>query len=417
MVVFELLQKQKGFFFLTSFGLLAWLFLEPFGVKAQQLEGALYGKIITQTNQYEGPIRWGKEEALWLDFFNASKKEAEKYKNYQSQSSDDGVSWFDLNWNLESIWEDKNQVHQFNCQFGDIKTLKVTGRKNARLQFKNGWELDVMGWEYNDLGERIQILDKELGQIALDWLKIDRIEFENGPKKGTGFGEPIFGTVETNRREKFTGYIQWDKDERLASDKLDGNTRDGNVSVSFGDIQSIEKVSNTSCHVILGSGREITLSGSNDVNFENRGLAVLIPGQGSVEFPWSQFKKFTQSTPPDPVSWNDFNTPKPLTGKVFTLDEKEIEGTLVYDFDETLSLETLEGLDNGVKYTIPFRFIQSIRPRNQDYSVVELKSGASLLLGGTHDVAWNNGGVLVFQKGKKDPVHIPRKKIDQIVFH
>ncbi len=50
--------------------------------------------------------------------------------------------------------------------------------------------------------------------------------------------------------------------------------------------------------------------------------------------------------------------------------------------------------------------IRSITPKNYDYSQVELVSGQTLLLGDGRDVSARNAGLLVFQKGKKDPVFI-----------
>lgn len=391
--------------------------LSPALLKAQNSAGLMYGKIYTQTNQYEGLIRWGKEETMWLDYFNASKKSQDQYKQFQQNNDNVQISFFDLNWDLSSIWTDATETaHQFNCQFGDIKVFKVTGSKNARIRLKNGWEIDVLGYEYNDLGEKIQVYDKDLGLMNIEWNRIDKVEFSQAPKKTPNLGEVLYGVVETNRREKFSGFILWDHDERLGTDKLDGNTRDGNVSLAFSDIKSIERKPGQGCQVVLQSGKELFMTGTNDVHNGNRGVVVHIPGKGTIEVPWNAFKRADFQNSTEAPAYDQFPTPKTLTGKVFTIEDKEIAGTLVYDFDESLDLETLEGTDNGIKYTIPFRNIRSIRPRNEEYSVVELRNGESLLLGGGHDVGSENDGVLVFQKGKKEPIHIPRKKIDQIVF-
>ena len=406
-----ILKQQTPTYWLTGIFLL-FLGLPSF---SQNRTGLIYGKITTSSNQYEGVIRWGKEEAIWLDYFNASKKDHNTYREYEQKSDGSQVSWLELDWDIASIWEDRNTTHQFNCQFGDIKSIKVLARKSARLQFKNGWEIDVMGEEFNDMGEGIEIQDKELGTLLIDWSRIDKIEFATAPKNVPAV-KPLFGTVETNRREKFTGYVIWDRDERVISDKLDGQTKDGGVSMPFAEIKSIER-KGSGCLTILKSDREFMVTGSNDVNESNRGLVVLIPGKGQVDIPWSSFKKvvFSDKEETGPA-YDQFPTPKPLTGKVYLFEDKEYSGTLVYDFDETLDLETLEGTDNGIRYTIPFRNIKSIRPKNEAYSQVELRNGESLLLGGSNDVCTGNGGVLIFQKGKKEPIHVTRRKIDQILF-
>lgn len=385
--------------------------------EAQNQAGFMYGKVITQSNNYEGPLRWGAEEVCWTDYFNASKR-AKGIKNCVPEPKKEETSWFDFDWDIHSIWKDKVvQVHQFNCQFGDIKELKVTGNSTARLRFKDGKELDVLGDGYNDLGGNIVVLDKELGLTTIDWDRVEKVEFMPSPKKHpVRFGEPIYGTVETLRKEKLTGFVQWDHDERFAADKLDGYTADGKIAIAFAEIVSIEKRGN-GCGVVLQSGKDLNVTGTNDVNPGNRGVMVTVPGKGMVDVPWFSFRKvtFTQKDEAGP-SYETFETPRPLTGKVSVFNEGELGGKLVYDLDESLDLETLEGSDNGLSYTIPFRNIRSIKPKNDSYSLIELKNGETLFLGGSNDVSTGNSGMAVFVKGKKEPVYVPWSKIDEVRF-
>ncbi len=385
---------------------------------AQSNEGFMYGKITTRSNVYEGQLRWGNEEAFWTDYFNAAKRSPDKYSHIVRAEKKIKVhSQEEFDWDILSIWADKTTTHQFSCQFGDIKRIFVLGRNSARLQFKNGVEIELNGQGYNDVGSKIQVLDKELGLTSIEWDRIDQIEFLAFPKSITArLGDPLFGTVETDRREKFTGYIQWDHDERLTTDKLDGESRDGHVSISFANIVSIEREGRGS-YITLRSGKEMLLKGSNDVDDGNRGVIVIVPGKGMVDVPWQEFKKLTISAAESSgPSYESFTTPKYLLGKVALYDEKEISGKLVYDIDEALDVETLEGKDNGVKYTIPFRNIRIIRPKNEDYSFIELRNGEVLLLGDGRDVNSENDGILVFEKGKKDATHIRWRRVERISF-
>jgi hypothetical protein len=77
---------------------------------------------------------------------------------------------------------------------------------------------------------------KQNPQYNLSSLSWNKIDFLQSPKKSAKFGDLVFGTVETNRKEKFTGYIQWDHDERLSTDKLDGTSVDGNMSIAFSEM-------------------------------------------------------------------------------------------------------------------------------------------------------------------------------------
>jgi hypothetical protein len=386
--------------------------------KAQSNEGFMYGKITTRSNTYEGQLRWGNEEAFWTDYFNAAKRSSDNYRHIvTAEKKDKSHSQEEFDWDILSIWADKTTTHKFSCQFGDIKKIIIIGRRNARLQFKNGVEVEVNGEGYNDMGGKVQVLDKELGLTAIDWDRIDQVEFLPFPKGITArLGDPLFGTVETERREKFTGYIQWDHDERLTTDKLDGDSRDGNVSIPFANIVSIEKQGRGSL-VAVRSGKEMLLKGSNDVDESNRGVIVIVPGKGMVDVPWEGFRKLTLSPAESSgPSYESFTSPKHLLGKVALYDEKVIIGKLVYDIDEALDVETLEGNDNGVKYTIPFRNIRIIRPKNEDYSFIELRNGEVLLLGDGRDVNSNNDGILVFEKGKKDATHIRWRRVERISF-
>ncbi|GHN00581.1 hypothetical protein WSM22_20700 [Cytophagales bacterium WSM2-2] len=376
----------------------------------------IYGKVYTRSSTYEGQIRWGSEEAFWTDIFNASKKSSGNYQKIAEENKEES-SWQNFNWDILSIWENKSVTHQFSCQFGDIKELKVLNKSNAQLLFKNGIRIEVNGDGYNDIGTKVQVLDKELGWTTLIWDKIDKVEFSSVPKgSNLQITYPIYGTIETTHHDKFRGYIQWDTDERVSTDKLDGDSPDGRVSVAFSEITAIEKRGNGS-DVTFKSGRTVYLKGSNDVGNGHRGVLVVQPGKGIVKIPWSAFRSatFSKATEAGP-SYESFVAPKQISGTVYLLDSKELSGKLVYDVDEAIDMETLEGNDNEIEYTIPFRNIKSIKPKNNDYSMVELKTGETLLLGDRRDVSYANDGILIFTKGKKDPVHVRWRNIDQIIF-
>lgn len=407
--------NSKAFALLT--GIAVAIFIAAQAASAQSNEGFMYGKVKTRSSNYEGQIRWGNEEAFWTDYFNAAKRASNHYHGIVEQEKKKHQQDEDFDWDILSIWADKTTTHQFNCQFGDIRQIEITGRSSATIQFKNRLTIQINGTTYNDVGSKIQVLDKELGLTTLEWDRIEVIEFMPFPKNVTArLGDPLFGTVETERREKFTGYIQWDHDERLTTDKLDGDAKDGDVSMPFSSVVSIEKNGRGS-QVAMKSGREIYLTGSNDVDDSNRGVIVIVPGKGMIDIPWEEFKKvtFTPAQTSGP-SYDSFVMPRQLSGKVLLFDDRVISGKLIYDIDETFDVETLEGNDNGLKYTIPFRNIKSIKPKNEDYTFVELRNGETLLLGDGRDVNAANDGILVFENGKKDPTHVRWRRVEQIIF-
>ncbi|MEQ8424707.1 MAG: hypothetical protein RIA63_08340, partial [Cyclobacteriaceae bacterium] len=235
-----------------------------------QDEGFMYGKITTVDNKvYEGPIRWGKEEVLWIDLFNAAKPEND-YVRYLSR--DDMEYLRDKRYEQNHAWGDRfvsrwvnfdfdersDYTHQFVCQFGEIKSIRPSWRNSADLVMQNGQKFEVSGEGYNDVGGSIQINDKEMGTLSLDWSRIELIEFGNTPSQlKDKFDDVLYGTVET-AHGRFKGAVAWDNDERLLSDKLDGRTDDGKLSIEFGKIASIEQRWDEA-RVELKSGRTITM--------------------------------------------------------------------------------------------------------------------------------------------------------------
>jgi hypothetical protein len=387
--------------------------------QAQDNSGYIYGRVSTVNGDYVGKIRWGDEETFWFDHFNAAKKRnqnleelSEKYGN--KKKSD----WLDFDWSLESIWADKIGLsHQYTSQFGDIRRIIVVNSSTVKLELKNGREIMLSGEGYNDIGTTVRVQDKELDDLSIRWDRITEIEFLPTPSNlKVEHGRPIYGTVETFRKGTFTGFIQWDNDERLSNERLDGDSNDEDVSLAFSTIRSIEKKGNGSL-VVLMSGREFYLTNSNDVNDENRGIIVTDPQIGRVEIPWKYFQKCTlKDSPGTGPSFTKYPAPQGIRGTVYTVDGDELTGQLIYDIDEKWELEMLEGNDDDVEYIIPFRNIATITPKNYAYSMIELKNGEKILMGGSRDVSDDNDGILVYKSNDQEPAHVPWDKVIEIRF-
>jgi hypothetical protein len=380
-----------------------------------QSEVLMYGTVHTSRHDYTGAIRWGSEEVTWADMFNAAKTD-DSYRKLVPEKKDGGDSWLDYDFSWSSVWANVS-THQFTAQFGNFKEMRMTGRETVQITLKNGGKIEVED-DGNDIGEKVQVMDPDLGAISIEWDNIDWIEFLPTPAKlNDSFGPALFGTVEGGRREKYTGYIVWDNDERVGSDKLDGDTDDGDdVSFRFSEIVSIEKRGRGSM-VTLKTGREVYLVGSNDVNDGNRGVLVNVPEIGVIKFTWEAFDKITFHAPSGTIpSFDSFTAPKFRSGTIKRLGDSDVSGRIVYDIDEALDFEMIEGKENGIEYAIPMKNIRSITPRNADYAAVELISGQSLLLGDGRDVSDGNAGVLVFMKSRKEPLFVAWRKIDTIIF-
>ena len=390
-------------------------------------EGFIYGKITMDNgNEYQGVIRWGDEEAFWDDMFNSTKVD-DMFEQYLYDVNIDDLedeiddAWYGDRRRKRGIFRfnfDDHRpgetTHQFKCRFGDIKRMEFRGSKSVLLTFKNGEEMRIKGGS-NDIGTSIQIIDDELDEVQLKWRRIDIVEFLPTPKSlKYKFGDPLYGEVET-RRGRFKGFIQWDNDECLSEDVLDGDSEDGDMEIRFENIRSIEKYRRGSL-VTLKSGRELYLTGSNDVDSDNRGVVVKSLDMGRVLIGWREFEKIIFQEPNGTgPSYDEFTGPKMLAGTVRIGGDETLSGRLIFDLDEAYDFEILDGEDGRIEYKIPFRNIRSIVPKGRYGSMIRLKNGEELELEDERDVDDDNDGIVVWQ-GKDQLKYVPWRRVEEIAF-
>jgi len=375
--------------------------------------GYIYGRVETvDGGAYEGQLRWGTEESFWDDIFNATKFENENLDYVDRKDLEPMRSRHWSGWDFLGI-HDEDLTHLFAIRFGDLKRIEVRRGEDLVAEFRNGEELRLRGGS-NDVGARITVVDPKLGKRELNWNRIRTIEFKDTPAKlHEKLGEPIYGTVKSGRYA-FTGRIQWDHDETLTSDKLDGKTRDGKVSVEFGDIAAIRK-HRQGALVTLRSGSELYLTGTNDVNRENRGVVVVVPRVGTVKIGWNDFDEAVfVRTPNSGRSYSEYARAHDLSGEVVTRDGR-YDGRIVFDLDESWDFELLHGTNGDTEYLIPFRDIARIKPQGRRRSDVELRMGLTIELEKSQDVTRKNDGLLVFT-GDRKPKYVAWQDVTDIQF-
>lgn len=397
----------------SSFKFLLFLFICKIVVSVEPVLGQsypcyLYGNIVTVDGDvYTGAIRWDDEEVFLSDMFNSEKEEnsylkylpdSHKYKaekKYEKKSN-----WASIN---VTFGDDRSATRgyyarKFQCRFGDIKSISVTGRESVSVELRDKKYINLTGGS-NDVGAQVRVLDKELGLLKIDWNRISEVVFTKPESDQVeNFGEPIYGKLTTTKGE-FSGFIQWDHDERLLSDKLDGRGKDGEVSIPFEKIKQIEKTANGS-RITLNSDREFELRSQNDVNSNNRGIIVSIPNVGRVDFPWSHFLslEILPLSKEKAKCLSEFRVSERLFGTIVTRTGESHTGVIVYDLDEAMDSEILNGLNDKLKFSIPFRNVKSITPKAHNYCLVELKNGENLYLGDQTDVSNKNAGIIIFVK-------------------
>jgi len=383
-------------------------------------KGFIYGRIVTESgSEYTGFLRWGNQEAFWDDLFHSA-KENQPFLDYLDDDTLDDLKRsrrkqysFFKKWKV-TVDNDGLSTRMFISRFGDIARIEPKGDGEAVLMMKSGTEFEVEG-AADDVSSKIHVNDASLGLIDLHWDKIELIEFKPVPGSEDPGVWRLYGKVETDEGP-FEGHIQWDKQECINTDKLDGDNEDGDISIEMGRIKSIERKSKRASTIVLKDGREMVLDGSNDVNHENRGIMVADPRYGRVTIGWKAFEKVTFSDPKGSGSgYNDFPARGPLKGTVTTEDGETFTGRLVIDLDESEGWEILNGDMGDIDFDVPFYMIKSLTPEDYDECLVELVGGEKITLEDGQDVSDSNAGVLIF-KSEKEAMYVEWDEVEKIVF-
>jgi hypothetical protein len=250
-----------------------------------------------------------------------------------------------------------------------------------------------------DIGATLHLDDPVSGGIDLNWKSLERIVFEPAPARAP---EPkaarLFGKV-TTEAGAFTGFIQWDGEECLATDRLDGDSAGERLSLEMGSLRAIEKLDGAGARVETHDGRVLELRGTNDVDSSIRGIFVEDDRYGRVRVSWDAFRR-ADFLPAAPAgrSYGDYPPTRSLGGTVTDRDGKRWPGRIVFDLDESETWEMLDGERAGIRYSIPFGAVRSLEPLPDKTTRVTLRNSEKLSLGETQDVNEKNAGVLVLEK-------------------
>ena len=385
--------------------------------------GFLYGRITTVDGAtYEGRLRWGgDQEAFWGDYFNGFKGKnpwlaqvpPERLPKERRRIEIFGITVAHRERPIDG-------GRPFMARFGDIARIEAHGR-DVRVTLKSGTVFDGLDrFEASDFDDGVRVWDGKRGVVDLDSLRIRTIELLPTPSLGAVPGR-LYGTVHT-RQGDFTGFVQWDRQECVGADTLDGHTANGKLSLRFDTLRSIARRSRDSSLATLLDGREIVLSGTREVGHENRGIYVDDRRYGRVLVSWDAFERvdFSPGTPENTgPAYGDFPPGRPLMGSVTTHDGRRLAGRLVYDLDESETTETLDASSQGVDYTIPFGLIASIVPpggeeRGAQRARVTLQDGEELRLERAGDLGKGNAGMLIFGDGRQPPEYVPWTDVEQV---
>ncbi|MDX1502402.1 MAG: hypothetical protein R3325_08550 [Thermoanaerobaculia bacterium] len=364
--------------------------------------GFIYGTVETESgNTYRGILRWGTEESFWDDHFNSSKKDLP----YRKRGRGDGgrrsrIKVFGVT--VGYRWDDSWGGRQFISRFGDITSVEIRGGDDLELVMKGGERIALEGGS-NDVGARITVLDESLGEVKVEWKRIERIVFSATPPDVKAPARRLYGVLTTEDDEKFEGYIQWDIQECLWTDELDGETEDGDLSIEMGKIRAIEKRNRHGAWVELKDGRRLLLEDTNDVDHTTDGIFVEDRRYGRVEVPWDAFARLDfQEVAHTGPGYDEYKPGRGLRGTVTDDEGRKYGGEIVFDLDESRDWELLNGERFDIEYHIPFSMVRSIERLGRDSSLVRLRNGEIVELEDGTDVSDDNAGVLVMGPESED---------------
>lgn len=393
-------------------------------------QGFLYGRVTTDAGgTYVGRLRFGRdEEAFWGNYFNGIKGENAWAAQSQIAALTQKRRAFAI-FGLE-IPFGARQIdlgRPFMARLGDIARIEGRGLRYVRVTLKSGVAFDLNRSAANDFDDGVRVWDDRRGIVDLaSWaggvpppshVRIRTIELLPTARLGSA-PTRLHGTVRT-RHGAFTGFVQWNRQAGVVTDKLTGRSAEGPISLPFDTIRSLARRSSDSSTVTLLDGREIVLSGSREVGEGNGGTYVDDARYGRVLISWNAFERVDFSAAGSGPAYSDFPQGRPLAGTVTTRAGRRLTGRLVYDLDESETTETLDAPSLGVDYTIPFGLVASITPAAGEEPAarrarVRLHSGEDLLLDRAGDLGDGNGGMLIFIEGRERPEYIRWNDVEQI---
>ncbi len=239
----------------------------------------------------------------------------------------------------------------------------------------------------------------------------------------------IYGQVYTQDDEVYEGRIRWDDHENFWDDILDAAKygsvkgdresrqvekqieilgikiswtqdveRDGHrrFGIRLGRLRSIRRRSRNRAILELKDGSHLRVSSSGtDIGSSNRGIVVDDQDLGQITIDWSDFEKVVFSPEPEEYPEASETDVWRLFGTVTTWDGRQFRGFIMWDKDESLSSDILDGESRGEEMEIPFSNIQTIERRSSNSATVELVSGKKLRLRDSNDVNDENRGIVV----------------------
>lgn len=393
----------------------------------------LYGRVTTYGGTtYEGRLRWGgEEETFWDNYFNGVKDE-NPWAAYlpPAELTEKRRSFEIFGFKFFSGERQINLDRPLMVRYGDIVRIEAHGEgidaalerginydPIVRVKLKSDATVNLDRLSAGDFDDGVRVWDPRHGIVDLGPRQIRTIELFSPAGHGN-VPNRLHGSVHT-QQGSFTGFIQWNRVQTVGTDELVGYDSDGRHSLRFDAIRSIARNSRNNMLITLLDGRTIELTERYGDGNGNKGTYVDDPRYGRVLVSWDAFERLDFSPGGSGPTYDSFPPGEPITGTVTTGAGRRLTGRLVFDLDESETIETLDAPAHGVDYTIPFGYVASIALAGCEGCTagtagVTLHSGEVLHLEHTGDLGNSNAGLLVFVDGLEHPEYVPWADVKQI---
>jgi hypothetical protein len=366
--------------------------------------GALWGTVTTRGgDEVAGFLRFDGGDLWWDDLFAADRSESEwaDRVDLEEISRERRNAYFASHGLFERLayaLHDRGQVdlaRRLVCHYGRLASITL-GEDGAEVATTDG-RRHAVRLHRGDLRGDLLVATAGGDSTELDFDRVTGIVFAAAPEGALPPWRRLRGRM-TTARGPMQGSIQWDMSENCDLDILDGKDDDGDHDVPMGEIAALVGEGDATA-VLLRDGNRLRLSGTNDVNDDNRGIVVMDDDGMRTVVPWKHFVRLDL----DPLGASGpgraaFAPGGPLTGTVTDIDGAALAGELAWDLDESRTWDLLDGEDQGWDRSIPFALIASLAPQGPACEV-ELKDGRRFLLDEGNDVDDDNAGVLVMGPG------------------
>ena len=376
----------------------------------------LYGRVTTADGEVvEGFIRWDRNEAALGDVLDGFReistenvREAERLDPDFAARQREARSL--VAFGMRLTWDEDDQSDppssRAGIRFAHVASIEVLDRQSARLELISGETLTFRSAS-TDLGSGLRelaITQDDGTERTFRWRSLERVDFFPAPADASPpQARRLYGTVTTWEDVELAGNIAWDLDEILSTDILDGRAEGRDREIPFGDIAAVEWESDRSARVVLRSGEEVVLRGTNDVNRDNRGIEISSPAFGRAVIRWEDFQRVRFEEPVDTSSPEPTYPPgAPIRGTVYAVDGRVLEGVVRWNNQASQLWESVRGRHADAQLAVEFGAISLLSKAGDDQVEVTLLNGSTFVLDETDsfDPELGSRGVFVTADGR-----------------